>query len=280
VIYQIFTLLCAISALLLVFYISGDWVLLGLSFIFLIGIAWTAKQGFPLFWEQIKLLLNLSTVRENERVVYRELPWKVASLNLYTRLHNPALKGGLIRLPLRELIGLHSRPFHKDEPWFPCKEDDWLILSDGTFGKVIMQTPEMVQLVLLGGSRKTYPTIDFLQQSPTNLSMNFRLHVIFGIDYVHQAQSTQEIPDTLESMLRQALHKAGYKKTLLNLKVEFKQAGASSLDLAILADFSGDVARDYEILSRLLQRIAVDACNTHHWVIPFTQITVHGTPSS
>jgi hypothetical protein len=143
-----------------------------------------------------------------------------------------------------------------------------------------MQTPEMVQLVLLGGSRKTYPTIDFLHQAPTNLSMNFRLSVTFGIDYEHQAQSTQEIPSTLENMLRKALHAAGYNKTLLNLKVEFKEAGASSLDLAILADFSGDVAKDYLSLSRFLQRLAVDACNTHNWSIPFTQITVHGTTLS
>ena len=77
-------------------------------------------------------------------------------------------------------------------------------------------------------------------------------------------------------MIRKALHKADYSEGLINLKVEFKEAGASSLDLAILADFSGDVAKDYMTLSRFLQRLAVDACNTHHWVIPFTQITVHG----
>jgi hypothetical protein len=185
------------------------------------------------------------------------------------------LKGGLIRLPLRELIGLQSRPFHKDEPWFPCQENDWLILADGTFGKVLMQTPEMVQLVLLGGSRKTYPTIEFLRQNPTNLSMNFRIQVTFGIDYQHQTISTQEVPQKLQTMLQKELLKNGYKDDLLHLDVEFKEAGSSSLDLAILADFSGNVAKDYDILSRMLQRIAVDACNTYGWVIPFTQITLH-----
>jgi predicted nucleic acid-binding Zn-ribbon protein len=275
VMYHILRIVSATIAALTVLYISGDWVLLGVSLIFLFGIAWTAKQGLPLFWEQIKLLLNLSTVRENERVVYNGIPWRVASLNLYTRLHNPALKGGLIRLPLRELVELHSRPFHKDEPWFPCQEDDWVVLADGTFGKVWMQTPEMVQLILLGGSRKTYPTLEFLQQHPNNLSTNFRLELTFGIDYQHQAISTTEIPQTLQKILQQELIHEGYQDHLINLEVEFQKAGTSSLDLEIMADFSGEAARDYRELSRIIQRIAVDACNTHGWLIPFTQITLH-----
>jgi hypothetical protein len=280
VIYHMLTFVGATIALLIMLYISGDWVLLGLALIFLFGIAWTAKQGLPLFWEQIKLLLNLSTVREGERVLYNGLPWHVRSLSFYTKLHNPALKGGLIRLPVRKLIGLQSRPFHKDEPWFPCQENDWIILADGTFGKVLMQTPEMVQLVLLGGSRKTYPTTEFLQQNPNNLSTNFRIEVTFGIDYQHQRISTQEIPQKLQTMLQEELSKKGYKDALLHLNVEFQKAGSSSLDLAILADFSGNVAKDYDILSRILQRIAVDACNTYGWVIPFTQITLHTAESS
>lgn len=275
VVYQVLTFVGATGALLLVLYISGDWVLLGIALIFLFGIAWTAKQGLPLFWEQAKLLLNLSTIRENERVVYNGLPWKVASLNLYTKFHNPALKGGLIRLPLRELVGLHSRPFHKDEPWFPCQENDWVLLADGTFGQVLMQTPEMVQLVLLGGSHKTYRTAEFLQQKPSNLSTNFRVKVTFGIDYEHQSLSTREIPQKLQTMLARELLKEGYKEHLKNLQVAFKEAGASSLDLVILADFSGEVAKEYENLYYKLQRTAVDACNQHGWIIPFQQITVH-----
>jgi hypothetical protein len=155
-----------------------------------------------------------------------------------------------------------------------------VLLADGTFGQVAMQTPEIVQLILLGGSRKTYQTMEFLQQSPNNLSTNFRLNVTFGIDYQHQAISTQEVPDKFQKMLKEALIQKGYDDDLLNLKVEFKEAGASSLDLAILADFSGEVAKDHEVLSRLLQRIAVDACNTYGWIIPFTQITLHTADSS
>lgn len=273
--YQILTFACSIGTSLLVLYISGDWVLLGLAMIFLFGLAWAARQATPRFYEQGKILLNLGTVKENERVVYRGLPWKVVSLNIYTMLVNPELTGGMIRLPMRELVELNSRPYHPNEPWFPCKENDWIILADGTRGKVITQTPELVQLIIIGGSRKTYPTEEFLKQNPINLSTNFRLDVTFGIDYQHQAISTTEIPEKLNKMLLDELSDMGYGDSVYSLKVEFKEAGASSLDVAILADFSGRVAKDYEVLNRAIQRISVDACNKFGWVIPFTQLTLH-----
>lgn len=277
VLYHILTILMATAAFLLVLYVSGDWVLLGIALIFLFGVAWTAKQTFPMFWEQTKLLLNLSTVREGERVIYNGLPWHVKSLNLYTKLHNPALKGGLIRLPLRELIGVHSRPFHKDEPWFPTREEDLVMLADGAMGKVILQTPEQVVLDTLGGCHKTYPTKSFLQQNPINYSINnFGVFVTFGLDYAHQSQITREIPQSLERILAEELAKEEYGKDLLTLLVQFKEAGASSLDLLVVTSFPGKWAiTSYFAIGRTLQRIIVDACTQQGWGIPFPEITVH-----
>jgi len=275
VLYHSMTFVGAASVSLIVLYGSGDWVLLSLAIIFLIGLAWTAKQGLPRFWEQIKLLLNLGTVRENERVIYKGLPWKVVSINLYSRLENPALKSSRIRLPLRGLIELNSRPYHADEPWFPCKENDWVILEDGTYGRVVTQSADVVRLVLLGGSYRTYLTEEFLKQNPMNISTNFRLRVTFGVDYRHQKISTQEIPEKLEEMLNAELTRGGHGRHIIKLVVEFKEAGASSLDFEILADFSGKAAQYYNVLARAIQRIAVDACNKYGWVIPFTQLTLH-----
>ena len=275
VIYHIMTVIGTVGAFLITLYIVGDWVLLILTLIFLLGISWTAKKGLPLFWEQIKLLLNLSAVRENERVVYNGIPWRVVSLNIYTHLENPNLKTGRTRLPIRDLVGLRSRPYHKDEPWFPCQENDWVILGDGTLGKVVSQSPEIVQLVLRGGAHKTYLTQNFLGLNPTNISTNFRLKVTFGIDYAHQRLSTQEIPDKLRQMLILRLDEEGCGDNVINLDVELKEAGASSLDLEIIADFSGQIADAYDNLGRALPRIAVEACNKYGWVIPFKQITIH-----
>jgi hypothetical protein len=153
--------------------------------------------------------------------------------------------------------------------------NDWVLLSDQTLGKVVLQTPEMVRLVLLGGSQRTLNTVDFLAQSPNVLSTGFRLEVTFGMDYQHQAIITEHIPAQLMSDLHDALHVEAYDQHLVHLSVEFAAAGASSLDLSVLADFAGAAAPRYHMLRRTIQRICVDACNAHAWVIPFAQLTLH-----
>jgi hypothetical protein len=152
VIYIIFTVVSAIFGFLLVLYVYKDWVLLTLAILFLVGIAWTSKATLPSFIREVMLLLNVGAVREGERVVYNGIPWLVKTLNLYTSLVNPELAGGQLHLPLRDFHDLRSRPFKSDEPWFPTRMNDWVLLSDETLGKVVLQTPEIVRLVLLGGS--------------------------------------------------------------------------------------------------------------------------------
>jgi len=273
--YRFMMVMGAACSLLIMLYATGDWVLLSIAIVFIFGIVWTARQGFTKFFEQIKLLLNLGAVRENERVVYKGIPWKVVSINFYSHFENPELKLGRIRLALEQLIGLSSRPYDHDEPWFPCRVGDWLLMSDGTYGRVIMQTPEIVQLVLLGGSHKTYLTEEFLKLGAVNMSTNFRVSVIFGLDYAHQIYITRHIPDRLREMLLKQLIAEGYGNYILNLRVEFREAAASSLNLEILADFSGKLAQHYRKITRALQRICVDACNRYGWIIPFQQVTIH-----
>ncbi|MCP4404463.1 MAG: hypothetical protein GY801_45070 [bacterium] len=280
--YHLLTLFSTALAFLIVLYMSGDWVLFGMTVIFLLGLAWTAKQALLTSWEQIKLFLNLGTVREGERVMYHGLPWHVRSLNIYTKLHNPALKGGFIRIPLRDLVGLESRPFYKDEPWFPCQEGDLVILADEGIGTVLMQTPERVILDTKGGCRKTYPTLAFLDQNPINYSINtFGVFATFGIDYQHQSIITRDIPEKLKAFLEEELAKEEFGQDLITLLVQFKETGASSLDLLIFTSWPGAHAKNYFAITRLLQRMTVDACNAYGWVIPFNQITVHhAAPSS
>ena len=276
IVYYLLTFLVAITAFILVLYLSGDWVLLGLAFLFLFGVAWTSKQTLPKFWEQAKLLLNLSTVREGERIIYQGLPWRIMALNLYTRLHNPDLRGGMIRLPLSALVGLESRPFYTDEPWFPTKSGDLVELSDGTIGMIALQTPEQVVLDTRGGARKTYATLTFLGLNPINYSVNtFAVFTDFGIDYDCQPDITRTIPDLLHAYIIKALEEKEYGPDLIELVVDFKEAAASSLNILIFAKFSGSQAANYFALSRFLQQIAVDACSKYGWGIPFTQVTLH-----
>lgn len=276
--YLLFYLLTALVMLLsgmLVFYLRGDWVLLGLFILLLIGIGLAAQKSLPRYLTEARLILNLGPVREGERIVYEGLPWRVSALTYYVTLSNPLLQGGVLRLPVRELVGRHSRMPDPEEPWFPTRLNDIVFLDDGTYGKVIAQTPEVVQIQTLGAV-KTYSAGDFLGQGPRNLSLQgFLIVMTFGLDYRHQDEITAEIPRTLEALLIDGVRRDAAGEHLRQLTVEFAEAGASSLDLKVLASFAGEAAESYYPVQRLLQRLAVEACNIHGWVIPFTQITVH-----
>ncbi len=260
--------------LIFVFYAVEDWVLLSLTIIFIMGLGWAAKHTLPQFWHQSRLMLNIGSVREGERMIYHGVPWHVKNINVFSELENPYLEVKL-RIPIEELLGKISRPFHKNEPWFPCKRNDWVILSDGTRGVVTSLSHEMVELVQRGGAHKIYQTSDFLGLAPLNISLNFRLKIPFGISYNLQKDSTGSVLEILESHIKEQIEKEGYEKNLLNLRVEFQQAGASSLDLVVIADFKGDLAPLYQRLSRAIQRWCVDTCTLNNWEIPFPQLTIH-----
>ena len=271
--------LLAFLAAVFVFYLRGDWLILTLAAVFLIGLLWASKEALPPYLDQIRVILNLGSVRQGERLVYGGIPWQVDRLHFYCEFSNPQLAGGVLRLPVREVIPLHSRPVVAKEPWFPTHLDDWVKLADGTYGKVIQQTPEMVVVLRLGGSLKTYATAGFIEQNPENLSRGFRINVTFGIDYRHQEIATTTVPEILLRALEPKLVETVERANLRSVKVEFAHAAASSLDYAVLADFAGEVASRANVLERLIHKTCVEVCNEQGWGIPFTQITLHRGPA-
>ena len=267
-VYRVCTLLFSLMAVIMVFYLFEDWVLLSLAIILLMGMAWTAKHTLPRFVNQSRLMLNIGAVREGERMMYQGVPWLVRQINVYSTLENPDL-GETIRVPIEALMDQTSRPFHRSESWFPCRRNDWVILSDGVRGGVTSLSHEMVELVQRGGAKKTYQTADFLGLSPLNLSVNFRVKEIFGISYSLQAAATADVPDKLAAFIQERIEAEDYAEDLLSLKVEFASAGASSLDLVVIADFKGKMAPLYNRLRRAIQRWCVDAATRYDWEIPF-----------
>lgn len=273
-IYRSLTISLSIMAPMMVFYAFGDWLLFSLGLLILIGLAWGLKYTVPKMWHQALMLLNIGAVREGERVLINGLPWRVKSLNVYSELDNP-LSGLRIRVPIESLVNEVSRPIAKGEPWFPCKKSDWVILSDGVRGKVIGISQEMVELVERGGARVNYPMQDFLSARPRNLSTSFRLKEIIGISYDLQKESTGEVLEKLQAYIEEQVSAEGYDDSLLNLRVEFEMANASSLDILVIADFKGDIADIYNRMRRNIRRWCVDACTKYEWEIPFNQLTVH-----
>ena len=274
-IHRVLTILLVILGPMIVFYLVEDWVLFSLSLLLLLGIAWTLRQALPKYWHQVQLFLNIGSVREGERIQLEGIPWQVEQINVYSTLVNPTAEISQ-RVPIADLVGLKSRPGRADEPWFPCRKDDWVILSDGVRGKVVGISQELVRLVERGGAQVTYQTGDFLAGSPRNLSKNFRLKETIGISYKLQKASTREIPKQLQDYIQQQVEAEGYGDHLLNLRVEFAQANSSSLDLTVIADFSGELGDLYNRLRRAIQRWCVDACSEYGWEIPFPQMTLSG----
>ncbi len=279
-VFQAFSLVAATLAMLSVFNLLSDWLLLGFSAIIVVALAWLGLKMIPQIVEQVTLLLNLGAVQEGERVMINGVPWRVEKLDYYTDLVNPALDGGTFTVPVRELSGLHSRPPAQNEAWFPTLTGDWIQLADGRLAQVRTQTPELVQIIELGGAQVTVATSAFIEQAPRNLSHGFRVEVPFGVDYRHQAIATDEIPRILRQSVSDGLLTFIGENAMRGVAVEVLRAGESSIDYEVEADFTGDVAARYEEIEREMARLLIAACNRHGWVIPFPQLVMHrGLPN-
>lgn len=264
----------ALLAGMAVLYSRGDWILLGLLLILLVALAISLQRHLPAYLAEAKLLLNIGAVREGERVIYNGLPWRIKALRVFAHLENPLLSGGQLRLPLTELQNLVSRQDDEQEPWFPSRLYDYVVLNDGTYGCVLLQTPEIVQLKVLG-SLSTYSTRSFVDMSPRNLSLNgFSVVTRFGIDYRYQTQ-VHEIRAIFEQEIEEGLRQQSVGQHMQTFSLEFAEAAASSLDFLIVAGFQSPAAENYLKLQRLIQIQIVDSCNRHGWEIPFNELNVH-----
>lgn len=277
--FRVLTLILALFVTTLILYACGDWLLLGLLILLIVGVLWGLRQSLPRYVQEIRILLNMGSVREGERVIYDGVPWKIASLNMYSTLHNPLLRGGVLRLPLDKMVDLQSRPYAPEEPWFPSQENDIVILDGDIYGKVLLQTPEIVQLQVVG-SIKTFAVTDYLGKNPRNLSCGgFAVPIVFGLDYQHQSEILSHIVPALRTYLEAQLKEQSFHPYLTTLLVEFNEAASSSLNLLLVAVFTGEGAEHYWPIRRFLQRAMVSACNQYGWTIPFDQLAVHLPPA-
>ena len=271
--YRLATVITIVLAILMVLYIRGDVLLLTLAVIALAGAALSLRQTLPRYAAELRLLFGVGPVREEERLVLDGIPFTVESLGVYTVLRNPTLEG-VMRLPLHAMNELVSRPAG-EEPWFPCQPGDYLLLANGTFGRVLRQTIEVVELAVRD-STVQIRTKDFLSQHIQNLSRDgYGIASTFGIDYQHQGICLDTVPGRFRKSIKTRFEKAGLKDDIEHLLVSFKEAGASSLDYQIYIVLKGRAANAFFKAQRLVQQACVETCNREGWVIPFTQITVH-----
>ena len=274
-IFTAFTPILAVTAMLTIFNMRNDWLLLGIFAIMLVELLWIGIRMIPEMIDQVTLLLNLGAVQEDERVIFDDTPYLVKRLDFYTDLENPALEGAEFTLPIKDLIGLHSRPSGPDEPWFPSLRGDWVRLADEAFGQIISQSPDMVEIEIPGGSRVTYTHDDYLAEKPDNLSNGFRSEIVFGLSYRHQDIATGKAMEMLKDHIREGLLKLVPEQHLLDVGCEMLEAGDNAIIYEVEADLTGAVAPLMEDVERELTRLCVDACTKFGWEIPFPQMVVH-----
>jgi len=249
--FKILTVALVMISVLVVFYTRGDVLLMAISFLLVAGIALGLRHTVPRFIEETRLLLNFGSIREDERVIYRGLPWKVTKLNI-------------------------SRPAGK-ESWAPASKHDYILLDDGEICKVLNLSPEHVELENLAGTKRTMVTTEFFTIHFLNLSRSeaFSVSSTFGIGYSHQQDSVQLVPETFRQAILQALHNTDMTNDVISVSVELEAAGASSLDYWIGVKMSSNAAKSYFRISRLIQQVCVTTCTEKNWDIPFPQLTLH-----
>ena len=278
--YRILMMMASTAVFLIVLYVTGDWLLLGLALLILAGIAIGLKKYLPQFLAEAKLLLNLGAVREGEMVTYEGVPWMVKSINIYSHLVNPVLEGGELRMPLREMSQLISQPIADDEPWFPSNLHDYILLPDGSFGQVVIQTPEFVQIKSREMIR-TYLVSDYLNLAVKNLSMgSFACVGNFGLSLEHQEICLDTVPKAFEGAIKSNFERNEMQSSLEELRVEMSSIQSASIQYFLYVRFQSGMAEHYWKIQRMMQQACVATCNREGWKIENPDSTFQIPPTS
>ncbi|MEX2480015.1 MAG: hypothetical protein WD928_04045 [Gammaproteobacteria bacterium] len=278
-IYTVGSFILALLAMLITFNLLNDWLLVGITVVFIFALVWIGIRMLPSLIEQVTLYLNLGAVQEGERIFLDGIPWLVHKLDFYCDLVNPELEGGHFSVPIRQMIGLHSRPVAEREPWFPTHKGDFVRLEQG-LAEVLVQTPGLVEVRIEGGIHMTFTAATFYEMAPQNLSRGSRAEVIFGISYKHQAIATGEVREKLRAFVHEGLKQVLREDQIIRVDVELCRAADSAIEYGVEVDMTGDAAVHYDTAEWLLTRLCVDACNHFGWEIPFPQLVVHRPPRS
>lgn len=274
--------LLILVAIFIVIYQRGDVLLLGLMILLFVGLALGARHLLPRYISEARLLLNIGPMREGERLVFRDLPWRVESINMFTVLKNPDLHG-VLRIPLSTLDGIASRPVG-DDPWFPTSKGDVVLIDNdpSQLAEVIDQNPDTVTLRELGGQTRSMPSSSFYQSAMTNLTRHgsFGVECDFGIDYDQQSLAVDDVPKTLNAAIRDALAHSDIAGLVKDVTVELEAAGDSSLEYWMFVTMDSRAAKSYRRIERLMQSACVAACTREGWRIPFPHLSVVPKPGN
>ncbi len=271
---RLLTIVCIIISVMIVFFVRGDVLLMAIMSILFFTSVLGLRHFIPQFLDESRLLLNIGRVREHELVVFNGVPWRVASINVFSKLINPEIKG-VLRLPLGELKSLTSRKIG-DEKWFPSSIGDWVLDDANKLYEVVDQGPDSVELQSAQGTNKLVPTADYFAAGHVNLtkSKGIRIVSVFGVDYNLQSICLDEVPEKMQKSVQTYLESMDLGTSDISVRVEFQKAGESSLDYLVIVNVNSGAAKHYYRIQRNIQQACVQICNQEGWGIPFPQLTI------
>ena len=248
-------------------YAAGEILALLIVVVIVFGMIWVARDTLPKFFEQIKLLLGYGPVRQGERVIHDGIPWLVESIGIYSYLKNPLLTGGTLRLPVKDLVGMRSRPCDERESWFPCKEGDYVLINYKDWRQVIQQTPQRVKFEWYK-MEESMPTSSFLAQKIFNLSDTpFWVGGTLYIAYDHRFIVFDEIVKQLGAFLEEEFKKLPFAEYLLCPWVDCAEMTDTSLGVMAWVQVRPEAAFKYGAIQMEVVKICMRAANKFGWEI-------------
>ena len=271
---SIATVIIAVTIAIFIIYSRADWLILAIVLFILFTVILSLKNLLPKYISEMNLMLNIGIVRENERLIYKGVPFIVEKIGIHAIINNSALANAKVRLSLDELETMTSRELSIGEALFPTSVDDYIFV-DNSYGRVKFQSPEIVTVHTFGKAVKTYVTADFLRMKPINISQNgFSIAIEISIDYKHQKHITDSIRLVLEKALNRSIQNEKFAPYMQKTWVEFNEAKIDSLDFKIISTYEGSAAGDYYHIKRTLRRTVVDTCNANGWRMPYRKLEI------
>ena len=84
-----------------------------------------------------------------------------------------------------------------------------------------------------------------------------------------------DVPNKMQSAVQTYLEESDLGTSDIRTRVEFQQAGASSLDYLVIVNINSSASSHYYRIERYIQQACVNVCNQEGWGIPFPQLAVH-----
>lgn len=272
---RIASILAAMIAGLVVLHAMGDMVLFGLAILLLTILLFGFRNYLPRYLSELRFFLNLGSVRQGERVLYRGIPWRVERIYFYgAYLVNPALDNGRIRLLYPSLMTLTSRPVEMDEMWFPARVGDRFLLADETFVEVLRQTPEFVYLKSWGRFI-LYPTDEFFAAKLVNLSHGFYSVVEFSLDYKHFDLPVDRVIEILEKGVIDFLKTTDLHDQYETLSVDFSEISQDyAFVYKVFVFMKGSAADFYYTISRKVEQACLRVAQKEGWTLAYNHVAL------